>query len=306
MVRLGAGAFETISGEVVKPLLMILAGRAGDSAFLAVDVPTGTSPQQKAECVRTSDLLKCEQTAELSNPDSRVTFSVGSDRSVELLSEHADGLVGMQTSDDPRYTFWFWEVRKWGSIWERLQDVPESSTGWSGCNGIVRWERGQGALSEVSVAWKGRKAWGKPGVIVSRFGKFSASLYGGFKFHQNAAVILPLEGEMTAAVLAYCQSAEFEENVRRIDQGMKVTNATLVKVPFDLERWRKVADEAGPLPEPWSDDPTQWLFEGRPDVSTAPLQVAVARWLGIAGRSSPSRMTSTSWSTRMGSCVCRR
>jgi hypothetical protein len=34
------------------------------------------------------------------------------------------------------------------------------------------------------------------------------------------------------------------------------------------------------LPEPWSDDPTQWLFGGRPEVSTAPLQVAVARLLG--------------------------
>ena len=40
------------------------------------------------------------------------------------------------------------------------------------------------------------------------------------------------------------------------------------------------AEEAGPLPEPWSDDPTQWLFEGRPEVSTAPLQVAVARLVG--------------------------
>ena len=51
-------------------------------------------------------------------------------------------------------------------------------------------------------------------------------------------------------------------------------------MPFDVDHWRKVAEEAGPLPEPWSDDPTQWLFEGRPEVSTAPLQVAVARLLG--------------------------
>ena len=35
-----------------------------------------------------------------------------------------------------------------------------------------------------------------------------------------------------------------------------------------------------PAAEPWSDDPTQWLFEGRPEVSTAPLQVAVARLVG--------------------------
>jgi hypothetical protein len=36
----------------------------------------------------------------------------------------------------------------------------------------------------------------------------------------------------------------------------------------------------GPLPEPHSDDPTQWLFRGHPSGSTAPLQVAVARLLG--------------------------
>jgi len=61
---------------------------------------------------------------------------------------------------------------------------------------------------------------------------------------------------------------------------MKVTNATLVKVPFDLAYWQAVADAAGPLPEPYSNDPTQWLFEGQPAESTDPLQVAVARLLG--------------------------
>ena len=34
------------------------------------------------------------------------------------------------------------------------------------------------------------------------------------------------------------------------------------------------------MPEPYSDDPAQWLFEGHPAGSTAPLQVAVARLLG--------------------------
>jgi hypothetical protein len=54
----------------------------------------------------------------------------------------------------------------------------------------------------------------------------------------------------------------------------------MIDVPFDLERWQKVAEEMGPLPEPHSDDPTQWLFNGRPLGSEAPLQVAVARLLG--------------------------
>jgi len=50
-------------------------------------------------------------------------------------------------------------------------------------------------------------------------------------------------------------------------------------VPFDVDRWRRAAEMAVPLPEPYSNDPTQWLFLGRPDGSAEPLQVAVARLL---------------------------
>ena len=44
----------------------------------------------------------------------------------------------------------------------------------------------------------------------------------------------------------------------------------------------RVAAEEYPngLPEPHSNDPTQWLFKGHPKGSTDPLQVAVARLLG--------------------------
>jgi hypothetical protein len=61
-----------------------------------------------------------------------------------------------------------------------------------------------------------------------------------------------------------------------------VTNATLVKVPFDLGYWTRVAEERYPhgLPKPYSDDPTQWIFHGHPMQSTDPLQVAAARLLG--------------------------
>ena len=81
---------------------------------------------------------------------------------------------------------------------------------------------------------------------------------------------------------------------------LKVTNATLTKVPFDLDHWTKVASERYPngLPLPYSDDPTQWIFHGHPcgsvvwdeagkwtahgPLRTDPtvLQVAVARLLG--------------------------
>ena len=75
-------------------------------------------------------------------------------------------------------------------------------------------------------------------------------------------------------------------------------------MPFDLERWRKVAEKAGPLPEPWSDDPTQWLFEGPPGRSTAPLQVAVARLVGYRWPEQPETTTSTPSPTPTGSSAC--
>src|SRR5207249_1130936 len=74
----------------------------------------------------------------------------------------------------------------------------------------------------------------------------------------------------------------FYDRVRAIDQQVKVTNSTLVKIPFDLVEWQKAAEEKYPsgLPKPDSNDPTQWLFNGRLVDSSAPLQVGIARLLG--------------------------
>ena len=78
------------------------------------------------------------------------------------------------------------------------------------------------------------------------------------------------------------------------------------KVPFDVDHWRKVAEESGPLPEPWSDDPTQWLFKGRPEVSTAPLQVAVARLVGYRWPEQAEADDLERSLMPTGSCACRR
>ena len=57
-----------------------------------------------------------------------------------------------------------------------------------------------------------------------------------------------------------------------------------LKVPFDLAHWQKVAAEKYPngLPEPYSDDPTQWLFHGHPRYAErgTELHVALARLAG--------------------------
>ena len=102
------------------------------------------------------------------------------------------------------------------------------------------------------------------------------------------------------AVWCFCSSPEYAASVREIDQKLNVTNATLVKVSFDLDHWKKIAADQYPdgLPEPYSDDPTQWIFHGDPcrsvvwneetkrtdhgppRIDGTVLQMAVARLLG--------------------------
>jgi len=153
----------------------------------------------------------------------------------------------------------------------------------------LRWEDGKGELEKYaqenkdrlhSAHRRGSPAWGKGGVAISQFGSLPATLYSGDLFDSNVAVILPHDPAHLAALWHFCRSEDFPKEVRRIDQKMNVTNATLTKVTFDLARWSSVAAAEGPLPTPTSDDVTQWLFTGDPVGSTAPLQVAVGRLLG--------------------------
>jgi hypothetical protein len=113
------------------------------------------------------------------------------------------------------------------------------------------------------------------------------TLYSGHVFENVAVVISPHHEENLAAIWHFAASGELAREIRKIDKSVGVTCNTVVKVPFDIDRWRKIAANSGSLPEPWSDDPTQWLFEGLPEISAAPLQVAVARLVGYRWPAQP-------------------
>ena len=113
-------------------------------------------------------------------------------------------------------------------------------------------------------------------------GSIPCTVYDGVPFNNNTGAIIPKDGRHLLPIWAYCSSAEFAVEVRKVDQKLNVTNATLTKVPFDLAHWQKMAAEKYPhgLPKPFSSDPTQWLFNGHPAGADQPLHVAVARLLG--------------------------
>ena len=285
LVRLGSGAFDTISGEIVNVILLSLTKTSPNNLHLlrGIDASVPNNTQEKAKTLESSRITIVSQKLQLDNPDSRVVLK--EDIDLPLLSEYADGLVGLQTSDDPMFLSALWEhgsIDK--NVWEYLQATPETFREFTGQSWLVKWERGEGLLLSLPTAYptKGLKALGKSGIAVHRMGKLFPYHYGKERFHQNVATIIPHKIAYLPAIWCYCSSAEYNEAVRQIDQSLKVTNATLTKVPFDLDYWTIIAQEKYPngLPKPYSDDPTQWIFHGYPAQAEEPLQVAVARLLG--------------------------
>ena len=239
------------------------------------------SPAEKAEALRDGEVHTAGQKRQLDNPDARIALDDAEAKA--LLSEYASGLQGLATADYPRYGRSFWEVEPDPGKWTRQQGTVSETGMFSGKENVVLWEDGRGELAGSSKARvQGLDAMDKWGVAVSQMGQLPVTLHTGGLFDNNTAIVLPRKPEHLPAIWAFCSSPEYAEEVRRIDQALKVTNASLVKVPFDLERWTTVAEERYPdgLPKPHSDDPTQWLFEGGVASSTDPLQTAVARLVG--------------------------
>ena len=64
-------------------------------------------------------------------------------------------------------------------------------------------------------------------------------------FDNNTAVIIPQNSAHLPAIWAFCSSPEFSKAVREIDPQLKVTNASLTKVPLILSVGRPLRGSVG-------------------------------------------------------------
>ncbi|WP_312726658.1 Eco57I restriction-modification methylase domain-containing protein [Stutzerimonas kunmingensis] len=295
LARLGSGAFDTISGEVVNVILLTQTrGKPSESFHIrGIDASASRTTLEKGSVLREGELVAVSQSGQLGNPDSRIAME--SVQAAFYLEDFASSYKGMETGDFPRFGRGHWEVAKTNIDWAYLQSTVSDASLYSGREQILFWDGGSGetlkALAEELRVipghqgirpTRGSEAWKRKGILVSMMRQLPFSIYDGHFFDNNTAAIVPKSSDHLAAILAFCSSDDFPESVRKIDQKLNVTNATLVKVPFDLAHWQQVAAELYPngLPKPYSDDPTQWIFHGHPQPATEPLQVAVARLLG--------------------------
>ena len=276
LARLGPGAFETISGEVVKAVLLSLEhGRAPAGQLLCgLDVSAPRTVAEKAAGLIEGELAQVGQTVQLGNPDARIAFE---EIQGILLEKYASAYQGIKTGDDAAKRRLFWE-QSYNSRWIPLLSTVEQTQHYGGLESVIDWNDDGQDMARL----QGLDAWNRTGVAVSQMRNLPVAFYMGTRFDSNVSAMVVRNISIFPAIWCFCSSPEYNEAVRQIDQSLKVTNATLVKVPFDLDHWSRVAAERYPdgLPRPYSPDPTQWIFHGHPADSTAPLQVAVARLLG--------------------------
>ncbi|MGV8951887.1 MAG: Eco57I restriction-modification methylase domain-containing protein [Cypionkella sp.] len=311
LARLGPGAFETITGEVVQAVLLTQTRAPASDEFLlrGVDASAPKNAHEKASLLREGELVAVSQKRQVENPDARVTLGEGGSIN-ELLSAYCQTFQGIGTSDNAQFLLKFWEVRRpTFPEWRWVHTAAKAADFIGGSSSVLHWENGEGRYYKHSQAlklagrlggWKsGAAAWGKGGFIVNVTRTPYVNRYLGDMFDTTvAAMVVPREVE--SAVYGYISSATYEVDLRNIDQALSITEHTLVKVPFDLAHWQQVGAERYPngLPHPYSDDPTQWIFHGHPCASViwdeqskwttvgpqrtddSVLQVAVAHLLG--------------------------
>ncbi len=273
VVDLGPAAFNDMNWWAATTALLIHSRNVAPLGFrtACIDVSPPRDPNVKATMLPVQPVSLPRQSAQSANPDSRILLE--EHLAEKRLSDFARSLTGLQTSDNDRYSCLLWELPTLLNGWEFYQRTSETSTLYAGRLRLLR------ISNEDSGA---RRLRGHAGVLVHRMNTLPTTLLSGTAFDQNGAGIIPYEPQNLPALWCYLSSSRFRQEVRKLDTKVGVTPATLVKVPFDLAHWKKVAAESFPhgLPKPFSSDPTQWLFNGHPKDSEQPLHVAVARLLG--------------------------
>ncbi len=317
LVNLGGGAeaFDRGPGNAVNVCAVSLSTRPGgleetaDTEYLrGIDTKAFIGVDKKSSCLMTEPINSVLQSDQLSNPDARI--HLGGRNDLDLLSNVTDSFLGLGTGDFSKFGRCVWEFdAPQPEGWAQLQSAPNLSDDFVGMSYLVAWDestmraRGMDSLHRERIHnqdQSGQQAWGKHGVAVALSGDLKFSLYNGALFEKSIAVLIPNQEDHAPAIYEFCKSGEFLREVRKIDKKIIVANGTLIKVPFDLEYWKKNSDLRYPngLPEPYSTDPTQWIFHGHPcgsviwdenvkQTANGPLrnddtvlQVAVARLLG--------------------------
>ena len=185
--KLGPGAFDTISGEVVKAVLWSSTKLSNtiENMLSGIDASFCKSAKKKAQFLIVGQIECVNQSKLHEAPDSRVVFNIADDS--KLMQAHATSIQGLATSDDPQFTILFWELPHIFDGWVQLRGTVKNTAHYSGCERLMFWENGKGRYFHHAMAlkeegrlggWKsGTEARNNKGVIVSQMSSIPVSIY---------------------------------------------------------------------------------------------------------------------------------
>tara|TARA_R110002033_G_scaffold171207_1_gene218260 strand:- start:14040 stop:17507 length:3468 start_codon:yes stop_codon:yes gene_type:complete len=304
--KLGEKGFSSPSAAGAFAACICLSKGNYSDTIASIDVSKFDSPDAKSVgLVETLPVILSKQD-QLNNPNMRIGFS--SKSSFDNIEKVAECYQGLVTGDIERFTRKHVELSGVSRDWVPFRRSNNSDNFNGDISEILLWENAQGSLHSYAnlarnqlhdMHESGNRAWGKHGIAINRMRSLRASPYFGEHFDNNVAVIFTDNG-LDKGLFSYITSDEFHDDVRELDQTIKVTNRTLLQVSYDKERWSLIGEENYPngLPKPYSDDPVQLIYHGHPCESViwdeetqttavselrqddTVLQVAVARLLG--------------------------
>ncbi len=300
LVAFGEEAWEAFGDRGPHATTMIIDHHAKPTSEIQTAINlSGIAREEKIRRLPSEPIVTLRQSGQLANPEHRILLE-DIERGPEFAL-HADALQGVSPADEPAFGRSFWELPVVENDWRFWQGSTNAHFDFAGRSRILHFNDDFQFRVDAGLAFvRGESAWGRRGIALSLTRELCGTLYSGEPFDTNVAVIIPKIEDDLAAIYCFVSDSEFSRSVRKLDKALKVTNATITKVPFDKMKWRKIASERFPkgLPEPFSSDPIQWLFNGHPrgssslahlcedgpvtqrGVSEHPLQVAVARLLG--------------------------
>lgn len=282
-IKLGPAAFRDMNWWAANTAMVILAQSKPlrNSLSLAVNVSSTKLIHEKEVLLRSVTFRHIHQFSQLKNPGARIT-----DRETnpsDFLASFAISQQGITTGDQAKYGRNFWELLSLRD-WRFWQGTVQQTARYSGRESVLYWKNdGSLVKSDSGATLRGSDTWDEPGVLVSSMNKLLVTISNGYIHDDNTAKIIPLNQNDIEALWAFCASEDFYLAVREVDQAVKVMPRSFLAIEFGADRWRAASHSKPASPsQPYSDDPTQWLFHGHPgqaEKGTA-LLVALARLAG--------------------------
>jgi len=282
---LGPAAFKDMNWWAARTAIIIYSKARGSQnhSYAAINADTGRDFERRIENMPSMEIIEITQSG-LYNSN-KMEIVVEKTQSGRRLSEYSDAFEGMSTGDNDRYRIKFWEVARHSEKFTLFQASADPGNIFSGFSYLLRWEAGNGSLSrEPGARVQGQGAWSKFGYLVSVIRNLQVSIKLNVAHEKTTVAIIPKNKDHAAAIFTYLDGGEFKSSIRSVNKKLSVATSSVSSAVIDIEKYKDSSVEkygAG-LPEPYSDDPTQWLFHGHPasaDTGSA-LHVALARLAG--------------------------